>query len=132
MILIFAANRFLDGYHHNLHHLISTWRCIPLRTPRYFDQASTSAIHPLLSIHHISPRNMPRPAPRAPAFGGAWSSLQPPLTPWIADVIAAQGFERMTPVQAGTIPRAVKNQDCVVEVSGEWRWAVWSLAMRQL
>jgi ATP-dependent RNA helicase DDX55/SPB4 len=60
---------------------------------------------------------MPRPAPRAPAFGGAWSSLTPPLTPWIADVIAAQGFDRMTPVQAGTIPRAVKNQDCVVEVS---------------
>lgn len=60
---------------------------------------------------------MPRPAPRAPAFGGAWSSLQPPLTPWIADVIAAQGFERMTPVQSGTIPRAIKHQDCVVEVS---------------
>lgn len=58
---------------------------------------------------------MPRPAPRAPAFGGAWSTLQPPLTPWIADVITTQGFERMTPVQAGTIPRAIKNQDCVVE-----------------
>ncbi|GMK56613.1 hypothetical protein CspeluHIS016_0304530 [Cutaneotrichosporon spelunceum] len=58
---------------------------------------------------------MPRPVPRAPAFGGAWSSLSPQLTPWIADVVAAQGFERMTPVQAGTIPRAVKNQDCVVE-----------------
>ncbi|BEI90298.1 uncharacterized protein CcaverHIS019_0303680 [Cutaneotrichosporon cavernicola] len=58
---------------------------------------------------------MPRPTPRAPAFGGAWTSLNPALTPWIADVIAAQGFERMTPVQAGTIPRAVKNQDCVVE-----------------
>lgn len=62
---------------------------------------------------------MPRPAPRAPAFGGTWASLTPPLTPWIADVIAAQGFERMTPVQAGTIPRAIKNQDCVVEVSRE-------------
>ncbi|CAK9783409.1 DEAD-domain-containing protein [Cutaneotrichosporon oleaginosum] len=58
---------------------------------------------------------MPRPAPRAPAFGGAWSTLTPPLTPWISDVIAALGFDRMTPVQAGTIPRAIKNQDCVVE-----------------
>jgi hypothetical protein len=26
------------------------------------------------------------------------------------------GFSNMTPVQAGTIPRAMKNQDCVVEV----------------
>jgi ATP-dependent RNA helicase DDX55/SPB4 len=26
------------------------------------------------------------------------------------------GFTRTTPVQAGTIPRSMKNQDCVVEV----------------
>lgn len=31
------------------------------------------------------------------------------------DVINTMGFKNMTPVQAGTIPRAVKNQDCVVE-----------------
>lgn len=31
------------------------------------------------------------------------------------DVINSMGFKNMTPVQAGTIPRAVKNQDCVVE-----------------
>ncbi|TXT10944.1 hypothetical protein VHUM_01695 [Vanrija humicola] len=58
---------------------------------------------------------MPRPSSGAPAFGSTWASLTPPLTPWIADVIAQQGFSNMTPVQAGTIPRALKNQDCVVE-----------------
>jgi len=54
---------------------------------------------------------------RAPAFGHPWTALDPPLSDWVADVIAQQGWERMTPVQAGTIPRAIKNQDCVVEVS---------------
>ena len=49
--------------------------------------------------------------------GAAWDSLKPGLTDWIAEVIAQQGWERMTPVQAGSIPRALKNQDCVVEVS---------------
>jgi superfamily II DNA/RNA helicase len=62
----------------------------------------------------------PKPAARAPAFGHPWTSLDPPLTQWIADVIAQQGWERMTPVQAGTIPRAIKNQDCVVEVRLQW------------
>jgi len=33
------------------------------------------------------------------------------------EVINKLGFARMTPVQASTIPRALKNQDCVVEVS---------------
>lgn len=32
------------------------------------------------------------------------------------EAVRTMGFERMTPVQASTIPRAVKNQDCVVEV----------------
>jgi len=32
------------------------------------------------------------------------------------DVIHKMGFEKMTPVQASTIPRAMKNQDCIVEV----------------
>lgn len=40
----------------------------------------------------------------------------PPLTFFSSmDVINTMGFKNMTPVQAGTIPRAVKNQDCVVE-----------------
>lgn len=32
------------------------------------------------------------------------------------DVVRDMGFTRTTPVQAGTIPRAMKHQDCVVEV----------------
>jgi superfamily II DNA/RNA helicase len=44
------------------------------------------------------------------------SPLEAPLTIRL-DVIRNMGFERMTPVQAGTIPRAMKHQDCVVEVS---------------
>ncbi|KGB78408.1 ATP-dependent rRNA helicase SPB4 [Cryptococcus deuterogattii R265] len=58
---------------------------------------------------------MDAPVPAAPAFGGSWTKLNPPLSPWIMDVINTMGFKNMTPVQAGTIPRAVKNQDCVVE-----------------
>ncbi|ADV25323.1 ATP-dependent rRNA helicase SPB4 [Cryptococcus gattii E566] len=58
---------------------------------------------------------MDAPVPAAPAFGGSWAKLNPPLSPWIMDVINTMGFKNMTPVQAGTIPRAVKNQDCVVE-----------------
>ena len=34
----------------------------------------------------------------------AWDGLTPPLAEWILDAIAAMGFERMTPVQASTIP----------------------------
>ncbi|RSH94612.1 ATP-dependent rRNA helicase spb4 [Saitozyma podzolica] len=58
---------------------------------------------------------MDRALGSAPAIGGSWSKLQPALTPWILDVVHKMGFSNMTPVQAGTIPRAMKNQDCVVE-----------------
>ncbi|WRT65654.1 uncharacterized protein IL334_002599 [Kwoniella shivajii] len=58
---------------------------------------------------------MDRPVGAAPAFGASWESLNPPLSPWIMDVINKMGFKNMTPVQSGTIPRAIKNQDCVVE-----------------
>lgn len=46
-----------------------------------------------------------------------WDALTPPLAEWILDAIAAMGFGRMTPVQAGTIPQFLKNKDVVVEVS---------------
>ncbi|WVR03847.1 hypothetical protein IAU60_000844 [Kwoniella sp. DSM 27419] len=58
---------------------------------------------------------MDRPVGAAPAFGAAWSAINPPLAPWIMDVIHKMGYSKMTPVQSGTIPRAIKNQDCVVE-----------------
>ncbi|TFL00460.1 ATP-dependent rRNA helicase spb4 [Pterulicium gracile] len=49
------------------------------------------------------------------ALAGSWSSLPIPLTEWILDVIQSFGHERMTPVQASTIPLFMKNKDVVVE-----------------
>ncbi|KAF8508395.1 DEAD-domain-containing protein [Gautieria morchelliformis] len=51
----------------------------------------------------------------ANAFAGPWSSLSPPLTPWILDVIRSLGHTQMTPVQASTIPLFMKHKDVVVE-----------------
>ncbi|KAF8325254.1 P-loop containing nucleoside triphosphate hydrolase protein [Cantharellus anzutake] len=53
--------------------------------------------------------------PPAPSFAGKWDNLNPPLTPWIADVVRSLGFEQMTPVQASTIPLFSKHKDVVVE-----------------
>ena len=48
----------------------------------------------------------------------SWSTLQnPDVADDSLDVVRDMGFTRTTPVQAGTIPRAMKHQDCVVEVS---------------
>ncbi|WVN85706.1 uncharacterized protein L203_100856 [Cryptococcus depauperatus CBS 7841] len=58
---------------------------------------------------------MDRPVRAVPSFGGSWEKINPPLSPWIMNVINKMGFTNMTPVQAATIPRAIKNQDCVVE-----------------
>ncbi|TVY25530.1 ATP-dependent rRNA helicase [Lachnellula hyalina] len=45
----------------------------------------------------------------------AWDGLTPPLAEWILDAISAMGFDRMTPVQASTIPLFTGNKDVVVE-----------------
>lgn len=45
----------------------------------------------------------------------AWDALQPPLSEWLLEAIAAMGFERMTPVQASTIPLFMTHKDVVVE-----------------
>lgn len=47
----------------------------------------------------------------------AWDALTPPLAEWILDATAAMGFEKMTPVQASTIPLFTGNKDVFVEVS---------------
>ncbi|KAG9124356.1 ATP-dependent rRNA helicase spb4 [Ceratobasidium sp. 392] len=52
---------------------------------------------------------------QAPSFAGSWSRLEPKLTPWVQEVISAQGFSQMTPVQASTIPLFMKHKDVVVE-----------------
>ncbi|KAM3086474.1 ATP-dependent rRNA helicase spb4 [Clarireedia jacksonii] len=45
----------------------------------------------------------------------AWDALTPPLAEWILDAISSMGFEKMTPVQASTIPLFMGNKDVVVE-----------------
>ena len=77
-----------------------------------------------------------RPLPAAMAsnnaLAGLWTSLPISLTPWMCvfhcliasavlnknfslDVINSMGYERMTPVQASTIPLFMKHKDVVVE-----------------
>ncbi|KAK7539462.1 ATP-dependent rRNA helicase-like protein spb4 [Phyllosticta citribraziliensis] len=45
----------------------------------------------------------------------AWSALTPALSEWILDAVATMGFDRMTPVQASTIPLFMGYKDVVVE-----------------
>ncbi|RMZ90953.1 hypothetical protein DV736_g1802, partial [Chaetothyriales sp. CBS 134916] len=45
----------------------------------------------------------------------AWNALTPALSDWILTAVAALGFERMTPVQASTIPLFLAHKDVVVE-----------------
>ncbi|GAA6051993.1 hypothetical protein JCM3770_003001 [Rhodotorula araucariae] len=53
--------------------------------------------------------------PAAPSYAGPWARLNPPLTPWVADVVRDMGFEQMTPVQASAIPLFMQHKDVVVE-----------------
>ncbi|KAK8232974.1 ATP-dependent rRNA helicase-like protein spb4 [Phyllosticta capitalensis] len=45
----------------------------------------------------------------------AWADLTPSLSPWILDAVSSMGFDRMTPVQASTIPLFMGYKDVVVE-----------------
>lgn len=45
----------------------------------------------------------------------AWDALTPSLSEWILTATAAMGFDRMTPVQASTMPLFMGNKDVVVE-----------------
>ncbi|KAG0128192.1 P-loop containing nucleoside triphosphate hydrolase protein [Tuber indicum] len=45
----------------------------------------------------------------------SWTSLNPPLSPWLRIALQTLSFERMTPVQASTIPLFLGNKDVVVE-----------------
>ncbi|EMR10659.1 hypothetical protein PNEG_01358 [Pneumocystis murina B123] len=44
-----------------------------------------------------------------------WDDMEISLTSWIRNAINEMGFEKMTPVQASTIPFFIKNRDVVVE-----------------
>jgi ATP-dependent RNA helicase DDX55/SPB4 len=45
----------------------------------------------------------------------AWDALTPALSEWILTATATMGFDRMTPVQASTIPLFMGHKDVVVE-----------------
>lgn len=45
----------------------------------------------------------------------AWASVNPPLSQWMLEGLSSMGFEKMTPVQASTIPLFMGNKDVVVE-----------------
>jgi superfamily II DNA/RNA helicase len=44
-----------------------------------------------------------------------WTSLKPPLSPWLQDALLTMDFKKMTPVQAGVVPLFLGNKDVVVE-----------------
>ncbi|KAF2091780.1 ATP-dependent rRNA helicase SPB4 [Saccharata proteae CBS 121410] len=45
----------------------------------------------------------------------AWDALTPALSPCMLEAVSSMGFERMTPVQASTIPLFMGHKDVVVE-----------------
>jgi len=55
-------------------------------------------------------------APERKEVPKAWEALTPPLSEWILNAVSSMGFERMTPVQANSIPLFMGNKDVVVEV----------------
>ncbi|GAB7338036.1 hypothetical protein MBLNU457_4405t1 [Dothideomycetes sp. NU457] len=54
------------------------------------------------------------PAP-SKSSSRAWEALTPALSEWILDAISSMGFQRMTPVQASSIPLFMGHKDVVVE-----------------
>jgi ATP-dependent RNA helicase DDX55/SPB4 len=56
------------------------------------------------------------PNKTASSTSRAWDALTPELSEWIRNAVSSMGFEKMTPVQASTIPLFIGTKDCVVEV----------------
>lgn len=77
---------------------------------------STAPPQPSMSDEQETPAQVDR-LPTAPSYAGAWSRLNPSLSPWLLDAVRDMGFEQMTPVQASTIPLFMQHKDVVVEVS---------------
>lgn len=47
----------------------------------------------------------------------AWETLTPSLSEWLLEAVYCMGYNRMTPVQASTIPLFMTHKDVVVEAS---------------
>lgn len=58
----------------------------------------------------------PGAKPASAGASRAWEALTPALSEWILEAVSSMGFNRMTPVQASTIPLFVGHKDVVVEV----------------
>ncbi|KAA6414541.1 MAG: ATP-dependent rRNA helicase spb4 [Lasallia pustulata] len=63
----------------------------------------------------MAPGATPAPQPSKPQSTRVWEALTPPLAEWILDAVSSMGFQRMTPVQASTIPLFMAHKDVVVE-----------------
>ncbi|RPA95143.1 DEAD-domain-containing protein [Choiromyces venosus 120613-1] len=62
----------------------------------------------------------------------SWTSLNPPLAPWLHTALSTLSFPRMTPVQASTIPLFQGNKDVVVEaVTGSGKTLAYLLPLIQ-
>lgn len=55
------------------------------------------------------------PKPGGSGSSRAWEQLSPPLSDWMLEATASMGFDKMTPVQASTIPLFMGHKDVVVE-----------------
>lgn len=44
----------------------------------------------------------------------AWDQFDPPLSDWLLEAVASNGYEKATPVQANVVPLFAKNKDVVV------------------
>ncbi len=59
----------------------------------------------------MAPEGLKQPVKGIAASSRAWDALTPPLAEWILQAIESQGFKRMTPVQASTVPLFAGNKD---------------------
>lgn len=88
---------------------------LPAPTPD--DDDDRTCLPPALSDR----RSLPGPVPPArlamsvPAYAPAFSTLSPPLSPFLNARLGDLHYDRMTPVQASTIPLFSQHKDVVVE-----------------
>lgn len=110
------ARRITRTYHHSPSHGSNLILVLFQRQPPHQKVSQTSPPH--LAMPSAAKRRKtaaPAPQTKAPDSQRLWSSLDPPLSPWVLDALASMGFEKMTPVQASTIPLFMGNKDVVVE-----------------
>ena len=82
----------------------------------------------MINVALMAPGAMPAPSQSSkPQSTRAWDALTPPLAEWILDAVSSMGFQRMTPVQASTIPLFMAHKDVVVEVRKDFFQCCWEI-----